>query len=288
MARRAKRSKEGFHLNPKILASLGVGIGVGAALLYAFWPLPSKAPVKAKPSPVELPAAAAIPSGSGKIAIVLDDWGYTLKQMPILESIHQPMTVAILPGLPYSTTVAQRAHSNGKQVILHQPMEAKDPSVPKEASTLSSGMSKEELIGRLDQSLATVPFAKGVNNHQGSKATADPVLMERVLGELKRRGLYFLDSYVTNQSVCLEVSRRLKLPFVKRAVFLDNDSSPAAIQQRVLELAKVASTKGQALGIGHDRPHTLAVLRQMVPALKKAGYTFVYASQLAQVPQDKK
>lgn len=233
----------------------------------------------------EMPAPSlSIPKGKGKIAIVLDDWGYSVKQLPILESIRQPVTVAVLPGLPYSAQVAQRAHSHGDEVILHQPMEAEDPSAPKETATLSTGMSKEEVRRHLDRSLATVPFAKGINNHQGSKATVDSALMEKVFSDVKRRGLYFLDSFVTPKSVCLGTARRFKLRFARRSVFLDNDPAPGAIRQRLMDLAKEAATQGEALGIGHDRPATLEVLRETIPALEKAGYTFVPASGLARVP----
>lgn len=269
----ARRSKPGFHRKVPLLIALGVGMLVGVVLVYAFWFLFVK---ERRPLPV-----------SPKIAIVLDDWGYSAKRLPLLESIRQPVTVAILPGLPYSSQIAQRAHAHGTEVILHQPMEAQDPNVPREGSVLSTGMSKRQVREQLEWSLAKVPFALGINNHQGSKATADPQLMGLVFKEVKRRGLYFLDSYVTAQSVCFDLARQLRLRFVRRAVFLDNDPTPAAIRRQVWELAKIASTHGEALGIGHDRPHTLEVLKETIPQLQKAGYTLVHASRLARVPENK-
>ncbi len=251
------------------------GLGFLALLIGVFW---------LSPRPPVRPAAAraSFPEGKGKIAIVLDDWGYSLRQIPALRSIPHPLTVAVLPSLPYSTQVAREAHARGFEVMVHFPMEARDPDAPRESGTLMTGASPSEVIEQIERSLESVPFAKGLNNHQGSKATADPVLMRTVLGELKRRRLYFLDSVVTEDSVCEGLARSLRLPYARRAVFLDNDPAPEAIRRRLAELARAAAGQGHAVGIGHDRPQTLKVLAEAVPALKKAGYTLVPVSELAE------
>ena len=241
-------------------------------------PLPVTRPPAALPLPVF-----SVPPGKGKIAIVLDDWGYTMKQVPTLVAIRQPLTVSVLPSLAHSADVAQAARASGHEVILHMPMEALDPQAPREAGTILAGMPRREVVDLLNRSLSTVPAARGMNNHQGSKATADAALMQIVLQETKRRGLYFLDSYVTRQSVCAAVAERVRIPFAQRSVFLDNELSGPEIQKQLLELARLASRRGQAIGIGHDRPVTLEVLRQAIPVLEKAGYTLVPVSRLTEV-----
>ena len=243
------------------------------------------APVPVPRPPVAPPSAPLVfPKGRGKIAIVLDDWGYTMKQVPILSGIRRPLTLAVLPELPHSADVARAGRANGHEVILHMPMEAMDQAEPKEGSTLLTGMPRQQVLDRLNRSLSSVPSARGISNHQGSKATADPALMEVVLQEAKRRGLYFLDSYVSNRSVCAEVAAEVRIPFARRAVFLDNEQSGPAIQKQLEELAQSASRHGQAIGIGHDRPVMLEILKQAVPALEKAGYTLVPVSELTEVP----
>jgi hypothetical protein len=243
------------------------------------------APVPVPSPPVALPAAPLVfPKGRGKIAIVLDDWGYTMKQVPSLNGIRRPLTLAVLPELPHSADVARAARANGHEVILHMPMEALDPAEPREGSTLLSGMPRQQVIERLSRSLRSVPSARGISNHQGSKATADPALMEVVLREAKRRGLYFLDSYVSNRSVCAEVAAKVRIPFARRVVFLDNEQSSPAIQKHLAQLASIASEHGEAIGIGHDRPVMMEVLKKAVPALEKAGYTLVPVSELTEVP----
>lgn len=242
-------------------------------------PVP-KVPAPAVPAPVApLPV---IPKGKGKIAIVLDDWGYTLKNVPALSAIRGPVTVAVLPNLPHSAAVARAAHAHGHEVILHMPMQAMDPQAPREEGTLLTGMPRAQVLELLDRALATVPAAEGISNHQGSRATADPALMEVVLREARRRRLYFLDSFVTSQSVCDEVAGRVKVRFARRAVFLDNEETAPAIRRRLAELAEAARDQGRAIGIGHDRPETLEALGESIRELKKAGYTLVPVSDLVQ------
>ena len=269
-------------------SALRIGIGgliLLACLMIAFWPrraVPPPAPPKGAHKPVLVPTTLAFPKGRGKIAIVLDDWGYGLRQLPTLKTIRRPLTIAVLPSLPYSTRVAQEAQAHGYEVILHLPMEPKDPSASREQETILIGMSNQQIQKILQESFRSVPFAKGINNHQGSKATTDRALMEVVLNEVKRRDLYFLDSRVTESSVCGDVARGLKVRYARRNVFLDNDKTPERIRQRLVELARLAAHEGSAIGIGHDRPNTLRALQEAVPALEKAGYTLVSASELAQ------
>lgn len=250
-----------------------VVVGRGSVSLYRL--------VLEKSTAVSAAPALHFPHGQGKIAIVLDDWGYSLHQVPVLSAIRSPLTVAILPGLPYSTEVAKAAHAQGHEVILHLPMESRDPHEPREKETITTSLGPPKILARFNQAVESIPFAQGVSNHQGSKATSDEALMEMVLGEAKRRRLYFLDSLTTDGSVCKQVAQRLRLRFAQRNVFIDNENSPEAIYQRVAQLATIASRRGVAVGIGHDRPATLQFLQQAIPALESAGYTLVPTSEVA-------
>lgn len=267
-----------------LLGLLGIGFFLGRVSAPSRRAAPPPAKKAAWPRLRPSAVLKGLPKGHGKIAIVLDDWGYNLRQVPMLSEIRKPLTVSVLPNLPFSSEVAQAAHSHGHEVILHMPMEAQDSRAPREKGTLLTRMPKEEVLRLLEQSLATVPFAQGISNHQGSKATADRSLMEVVMGDIKRRGLFFLDSMVTEGSVCRQVAGRLHLRFAQRAIFLDNDKSPEAIRGRLIELAKAAVKSGRAVGIGHDRGGTLQLLQDWVPALEQAGYELVPASELAEVP----
>jgi len=215
----------------------------------------------------------------GKIAIVLDDWGYNLNNLSILEEIKYPLTASVLPNIAYSQKVAQELRARGLEVILHLPMEPEE-KLNLEKDTVKAAMDKTEIARILGNDLASIVFARGVSNHMGSKVTSDLRVMRIIFGELKKRRLYFLDSYVTAKSICPQLARQMKLAYFKRDVFLDNLEEKGYIQEQINQLKSKAAARGYAIGIGHDRKVTLEVLREVMPQLSREGYQFVFLSEL--------
>ncbi len=127
----------------------------------------------------------------------------------------------------------------------------------------------------LDRDLAEVPQASGVNNHTGSRATADPEVVAAVLREVDRRGLFFLDSLTTGSSVVDRVAAELGIPVLRRDVFLDNVKEVEQVREQVWKLARLAGEKGAAIGIGHVHPATLEALEETIPGLERAGIAVV-------------
>ncbi|TRZ49532.1 divergent polysaccharide deacetylase family protein [bacterium] len=222
----------------------------------------------------------------GRIAIVIDDWGYNLGNLHYLSEIRAPMTISVLPNLPYSRQVAEEAREKGYQVISHLPLESRANERP-EKDTFYCIMDEKEITKRLKQILKSVPGILGVNNHQGSKATEDAKMMGIILSELKRENLFFLDSMTTNKSVCAAVARKTGVKYAKRDVFLDlppsglkNEELRIYIQRQLDKLCEIAIKRGNAVGIGHDRRATLEVLKSAILQLKKKGIKFVFVSAL--------
>ncbi len=238
--------------------------------------------LKRAPKKEAKPKAAApvkVVTVKGKIAIVLDDWGYNLNNLPALENIKAHLTLSILPNLSHSREVAEEAHSRGFEIILHLPMEPRE-NYRLEKDTIMTSMDGITIRNIIEQDLINVPYVKGVSNHMGSKATSDTKTMTVVLSELKKRHLYFLDSFVSSGTVCADIARKIRVPFIKRDVFLDNQPQPAYIKGQINQLKSRARRFGYAVGIGHDRKNTLEVLREVIPQLEKEGYRFVFVSEL--------
>ncbi len=227
-------------------------------------PLPGVKPVPARP----------------KLAIVLDDWGYNTKNLDAILQIDKPVTLSVLPGLPYSTLVAQKAKGHGHEVMLHMPMEPK-AKIRLELATLYTSMTDDEIRANLYKALQTVPGAAGINNHEGSKATEDHRLMGVVFGELKKNDMFFLDSLVTNYSVCESAAKAAGIRFIKRSIFIDNESDPSYIKKQFEKAMSLALRNGEAVAIGHDRPNTIAVLKEMIPVIESKGIEMTYVSNLA-------
>jgi uncharacterized protein len=240
---------------------------------------PERKPVKVviKGRKPARPAPSAVSKGS--IAIVLDDWGYNVSSLPLIEQINYPLTLSVLPNLPYSQKVATELHHRGFEIILHLPMEPFQKT-GLEKNTILTSMDGQTIQDILDENLSMFPYIRGVNNHMGSRATEDNRTMQIIMSELKKKGLYFLDSFVTSRSVAESEAVRSGIPFVKRDIFLDNQPDEAYIKQQIYKLVSRARQHGFAVGIGHDRKTTLEVLRQVMPEVVKEGYRFVFLSEL--------
>lgn len=215
-----------------------------------------------------------------KLAIVLDDWGYNIKNLDRVLEIKGPLTLSVLPALPYSTAVADKASAKGFQVIMHMPMEPK-AKMRLELSTLCTSMSDDEIRAAFNKSLQSVPYASGISNHEGSKATEDLRLMGVLFDELKKHDMFFLDSLVTNDSSGEYLANKLGVKFVKRSIFLDNESDPSYIKKQFEKAVSIALKNGEAVAIGHDRQNTIAVLTELVPKLDGRGIDVVPVSELA-------
>lgn len=222
----------------------------------------------------------ALPVTRGKIAIVIDDWGYHLNNLEIIKEINEPLTCAILPNLKNSNLVAQQLNKLGFEIILHLPMQPKE-KYNLENDTILSAMGLPQIRGIINKDLKSVAFAKGISNHMGSQITENKEITSIIIAETKRRKLYFLDSFVTAKSACSGVAKDLKVKFAKRDIFLDNQSDPEYIKIQIIKLKNLAARHGFAIGIGHDRKTTLMVLKEMLPQLKRQGYKFVFVSELA-------
>ena len=248
-----------------------IAIGVLAIIIILEWVFIITRP---KIVPPRIPVAV-----KGKIAIVIDDWGYNLNNLHMLGQIKEPLTCSVLPNLIYSRRVAEELHSRGFQIILHLPMEPHE-KYKLEKDTILTSMDEATIRDIVDRDLASIVYAKGVSNHMGSRATEDTRTMEIVFKELKKRRLYFLDSLVSAESICFELAHKMGLGFAKRGVFLDNEEEPRYIRQQLYKLKLKAKIYGHAIGIGHDRKITLEVLKETMPELEKEGYKFVFLSEL--------
>lgn len=219
------------------------------------------------------------------IAVVIDDCGYSLSDSDFLKDVKESFTLAILPNLPYTKTIAEMAHANNKEVILHLPLEPHSSETeyektPLEKDTILTEMAEKDVRAILSRDLESVSYAEGISNHMGSKATEDIALMTKIFQELKRRDIYFLDSLVSPNSICFDLAHKMNVKFAKRNVFLDNKDNPEYIIAQISKLANKARVFGYAIGIGHYRKNTLAILKKFLPKLEASGYRLVTVSEL--------
>ncbi|MCD4784596.1 MAG: divergent polysaccharide deacetylase family protein [Candidatus Eremiobacteraeota bacterium] len=218
-------------------------------------------------------------SGSGKVAIIIDDFGNNMNNVDEFCSLDIPVTFAVLPYLKYSKETSRKALSSGKAVILHLPLENKAGINPG-YGTLDTGMKRDALVKEFRMNLSFVPGADGFNNHEGSKATEDEEMMREILEQAKRKNLFFIDSMTSSKSVGLRVARELGVSCARRNVFLDNNDNVDYICGQLTELAEKAMENGSAIGIGHVRKNTYEAIEKMTGEMRKKGIEFVFVREL--------
>jgi polysaccharide deacetylase 2 family uncharacterized protein YibQ len=215
------------------------------------------------------------------VAIVIDDFGYSRNGVVKgMLSLDLPLTIAVLPSLPYSTFALERAQEKGKCTILHLPMEP-DEDQGADIAMVTTAMDDGEIERLVDRYVHSMPGIEGVNNHQGSRATADRRVMDVVLKKLDGYDLFFLDSLTSSKSVAYNAARELGVPAARNSMFLDDDTEdPEVVEQRIRRLVEKAQKRGRAVGIGHPQRWTLEALKNSEAYLKNAGVELVFLSDL--------
>jgi hypothetical protein len=231
-------------------------------------------------APASTPAQKSASAGNPRLAIIIDDLGYDRSAADAVLALGFPLTVSVLPHLPLSGELAEEAQRRGDQVMLHLPMESEADGAKPEDIELRVGMSAAQVDATLAGMLETVPYAAGVNNHQGSRATADPALMQALMPALRQRGLFFVDSRTDAKTVAYDMAERAGVPAASRKVFLDDDASRDAILRQLALAARDAQRDGFTIAIGHPRPATITALAEGVPPLEARGIHLVFASEL--------
>jgi uncharacterized protein len=261
--------------------SLQLSIRIYDRITHELTFVPSAPP---SPKPGRSPGEPGVPKTGlpPRIAIVIDDLGgeeNSVSQELLRWDI--PITFSILPFTPHAKRLASEARQKGREIILHVPMEPHGyPRPDPGKGVLLRTMSNEGLRRQLLEDIEAVPYIRGVSNHMGSRLMEDPEKLEIVLTELKKKGLFFLDSRTTPQSVGVQVARSLGVKSGERNIFLDHSQDERSVTQSLEQLIQVALTSGNAIGIGHPHAITIKSLKKMIPKIQEKGIEIVPLSAL--------
>ena len=228
---------------------------------------------------------AAEPAPQRQIAIVIDDFGNNMDGTEEMLRLPVKFTVAVMPFMPTTREDAEEAHRLGHDVLVHMPMEP-NKGLKKwlGPGAITVDLSDEEIRKRVNDAIDNVPHAIGMNNHMGSKITADERVMRIVLAVCKERGLFFLDSRTTYKTIVPKVTQELGVPLVSNDVFLDDVYTEQHISKQLGVIQKHLETHNSCITIGHvgaPGKKTAAVLRQSIPVMQaNSNVKFVKVSQM--------
>ena len=217
-----------------------------------------------------------------QIAILIDDIGFDLRVLRRLAEIPAPLAFAVLPHTPHAAEAAEFLHNGKREILLHLPMEPL--SYPKHApgaGALMADMDETQILERLSENFAAVPHVAGVNNHMGSRFMEDAPRLKMAMKELKKRGLYFVDSRTSPHSQGREAAAAAGIRFAARDIFIDHENGYEAALEN---LRKAASRRMKEDGkplllIGHPHTDTIRALEDVLPLWKKEGIQVVELSR---------
>jgi uncharacterized protein len=249
---------------------------------------PSVAPTVAPPLPLATATASpgvapsALPSGAPRVAIIIDDCGYSMDRDKPFLTLPIPVTLSVLPMTPHGREIAEAAVAAGKFAILHLPMQPDSATANPGPGAVTTEMTDDQVRAQVETDLDALPAMPGANNHMGSRATADQRVMNDVIGVFKERRMFFIDSMTSLTSVGAATARAMDVPSASRAVFLDNQVTVPYVEGQLRATMARALKDGSAIAIGHPFPQTDQALAEMIPEMQAAGIVFVPAQSLVQ------
>ena len=209
------------------------------------------------------------------IAIVIDDMGVDKKRSGLAIDLPAPLTLSFLT---YATELArqtERARGRGHELMLHVAMEPGSKTADPGPNALLTTLSDAELKRRLEWSFLRFSTYVGVNNHMGSKFTANRKAMRIVIEEIKRRGLLFLDSRTSGRTVGAKLAREMGVPVAERNIFIDHENTIEAVHAQLRKVEQLARTTGAVIAIGHPRDVTIRALQEWLAGIEAKGFKLV-------------
>jgi polysaccharide deacetylase 2 family uncharacterized protein YibQ len=220
----------------------------------------------------------------GRLALIIDDWGRSEADLlASFAALGAPWTASVIPGQPRTGDNARALTDRGIPLMIHLPMQPENGEVwDLGEQAVYVGTDSERMEELLSQSLREVPGARGLNNHMGSRATADETTMRTFMQVLHRHDLFFVDSVTTAASTAAEQARREGIPWTKRDLFIDPQDDPVVITQQLQLAVEQARRQKSVVLIGHPRRNTLIALQRWIPEVRNAGFEFVTVEHLLQ------
>jgi len=215
-----------------------------------------------------------------RIAVIIDDIGYSRAVARLFLKPEIPITFAVLPRLQYSSDLAVELRCRGHEIMLHQPMEPYNSEFDPGPGALYVGYDENQIAEIMNENIAGIPYAIGVNNHMGSRFTSSRKEIFETLNVVKQRNLFFVDSLTSSRSKAYRTALELHISAACRNIFLDNIVDESAIVNQLLKLRRHARVYGRAVGIGHPYPETAQAVDKFVNSMNHRDISFVYASDI--------
>jgi len=217
------------------------------------------------------------------IALIIDDIGYSFSSARQFLELEIPLTYSVLPKLSNSYYLSCEINNKGHEIMLHQPMEPYNPDLDPGPGALYIGDEEDRIIRVMEENISEIPYAKGINNHMGSKFTSCQIKIFQALRYAKDSKLFFVDSLTSSNSKGYITAMSLKMAAAHRNIFIDNRVDESAILYQLLKLKRHAIRYGTAVGIGHPFPETASAIKTFYHKFLGSGASLVHISEVIKV-----
>lgn len=219
-----------------------------------------------------------------KVIVIIDDMGLNAKRAQAVMDLPGPLTLAYLPYAPHVKAQTRAARKAGHELMIHTPMEPISPTQDPGPLALMDDMTPAQVDENLQQIFTSFDGYIGINNHMGSLLTQNEAIMHQVMQALKARGLVFIDSKTSSQSVAATVAAEEGIYYAQRDVFLDHVETPEFVHEALAKLEAKAKKRGYAIAIGHPKEVTIEALRAWIPTLADKGLELAPVSVVLNAP----
>lgn len=235
---------------------------------------PPKAPTKSYPPKWD-------GKSKGKIVLIIDDMGMAKKYTQDVIDLPAPLTLAFLPYATGLDDFTKDAKSNGHELIIHVPMEPMNSTLSLGPAGLTTKLNRKEFLRRLDENIfPSFEGYVGINNHMGSRLTQDAQAMHWLMPELKKRGLFYVDSKTISTSVAAKMAHAYGVDYAERNVFLDHKEDLKSVMNALYQTEKRAREKGYAIAIGHPKKNTIEGIKRWMVGMEDRGLELVPVSEV--------
>ncbi|MDH5559884.1 MAG: divergent polysaccharide deacetylase family protein [Deltaproteobacteria bacterium] len=219
-----------------------------------------------------------------QLVIIIDDLGNNMPVFQKLVELNHDITFSVLPHQSKSVQIAELAHKNGREVMLHLPMQPIEwPKYNPGIGALLLDDNSQSVLDKLYASLDSVPHAVGTNNHMGSAYIQYKEGLDLIMEVLSSRKMFFLDSKTAPGKLALNSAKEHQVAYLARDIFIDNVQDEQSIVTQLNKAIRLVEKKGKAIVIGHPYPITYQALVKYLPIIEKMGIRIVRASKVIKI-----
>jgi|GEM_PF-1245043 len=217
-----------------------------------------------------------------RIAILVAGLGLNqAASMAAIDTLPSGVTLGFSPYGQDLQGLVSAARGNGNEVVMELPLEPYDfPNNDPGQNTLIADASTKANGNRLSRVMSRFTGYAGLASVEGGKFLADPKNTRLLLDAMRKRGVYFVDSSVSDQSVARDEAQRTGTPFARVNLRIDANPSRDTIAEALSALEKLALQRGSAIGVAGSYPGAIGQIATWANELDKKGIALVPVSAL--------